>query len=98
VPLPRFPSATRDVAVVVPEVLQAGEVADALREAAGPLCEAVVLFDIYRGEPVPSGSKSLAFHVVYRDPDTTLTDRVVDRLHGNVLGVAEHRFGGSVRR
>jgi phenylalanyl-tRNA synthetase beta chain len=97
-PLARFPSATRDVAVVVPEASIAGEVGDALREAAGPLAESVCLFDIYRGAPVPHGSKSLAFHVVYRDPEATLTDKVVDGLHAKVLKAVELRFGGSVRR
>jgi phenylalanyl-tRNA synthetase beta chain len=98
VPLPRFPSATRDVAVVVAEPLAAGEVADALLNAAGPQAEAVTLFDIYRGDPVPSGQKSLAFHVVYRDPEATMTDKLVDELHARVVRVAEQRFGGSIRR
>jgi phenylalanyl-tRNA synthetase beta chain len=97
-PLPRFPSATRDIAVVVDEALAAGEVAAALRGAAGPLGEAIALFDIYRGEPVPAGCKSLAFHLVYRDPETTLTDKVVDELHAKVVRAAEERFGGSIRR
>lgn len=96
--LPRFPSTTRDLAVLVPETLPAGDVEQALRAAAGPRAEAVVLFDIYRGEPVPQGSKSLAFHVVYRDLESTLTDKVVDALHAKVTAVAEKRFGGSVRR
>jgi phenylalanyl-tRNA synthetase beta chain len=96
--LPRFPSATRDLAVVVAEALPVGEVASALAEAAGPLCEAVTHFDIYRGDPVPAGHKSLAFHLVYRDPDATLTDKLVDDLHAKVTSVAEQRFGGAVRR
>ena len=96
--LPRFPSATRDLAVVVGEAVPAGEVGEALRDAGGPLCEAVALFDIYRGEPVAAGCKSLAFHLVYRDPETTLTDKVVDDLHAKVSRAAEQRFGGSVRQ
>jgi phenylalanyl-tRNA synthetase beta chain len=96
--LPRFPSATRDIAVVVAESLQAGEVGDALQAAAGPMAESVALFDIYRGDPVPAGHKSLAFHVVYRDPEATLTDKVVDELHGRVTRAAQQRFGGSVRQ
>jgi phenylalanyl-tRNA synthetase beta chain len=98
VPLPRFPSAMRDVAVIVAEPLAAGEVAEALRSAAGPRAEGVTLFDIYRGDPVPAGHKSLAFHMVYRDPEGTLTDKVVDDLHASVVRAAEQRFGGSIRR
>ena len=63
----------------------------------GRLAESVALFDIYRGDPVPPGHKSLAFHVVYRDPEATLTDKLVDELHGRVVRAAEQRFGGSVR-
>jgi phenylalanyl-tRNA synthetase beta chain len=96
--LPRFPSAMRDIAVVVDESLQAGEVAAALREAAGDLAQAVTLFDLYRGEPVPPGHKSLAFHVVYRDPEGTLTDKRVDEVHARVAQAAEKRFHGSIRR
>jgi phenylalanyl-tRNA synthetase beta chain len=96
--LPRFPSAMRDIAVVVDESLQAGEVAVALREAAGDLAQAVTLFDLYRGEPVPPGQKSLAFHVVYRDPEGTLTDKRVDEVHARVAQAAEKRFHGSIRR
>jgi phenylalanyl-tRNA synthetase beta chain len=96
--LPRFPSATRDLAVVVGEAVPAGDVGDALRAAAGHTCEAVALFDLYRGDPVPAGYKSLAFHLVYRDPEATLTDKVVDELHAKVVRAAEERFGGSVRR
>jgi phenylalanyl-tRNA synthetase beta chain len=96
--LPRFPSATRDIAVVVAEEVAAGEVAAALEAAAGPHLERVVLFDIYRGEPVPAGHKSLALHVVYRATDSTLTDKEVDAAHAKVLAAAEARFAASVRR
>ena len=56
------------------------------------LAEAVTLFDLYRGEPVPAGHKSLAFHVVYRDPEATLTDKRVDEVHARVTQAAEKRF------
>jgi phenylalanyl-tRNA synthetase beta chain len=96
--LPRFPSATRDVAVVVAEDVPAGDVVAVLLEAAGPNAERVALFDIYRGDPVPAGHKSLALHVVYRGQSATLTDREVDAAHGAVQKAAEARFSASVRR
>lgn len=97
-PVPRYPAAVRDVSVVVPEGLQAGEAARVLERAAGARVESVSVFDIYRGAPVPEGHKSLAFHVVYRDGATTLTDKVVDKAHAAVLRAAEQEFGGSVRK
>ncbi len=96
--LPRFPAVTRDIAVVVPEAREAGEVALALRAAGGAVVEQVRLFDIYRGVPVPEGHKSLAFHVVYRVADATLTDETVDGLHASLVRAAEERFGATLRR
>jgi phenylalanyl-tRNA synthetase beta chain len=96
--LARFPAATRDLAVVVPEAVPAGEVAAALQAAGGRLAERVSLFDLYRGEPVPAGHKSLAFHVVYRDPEATLTDKAVDAVHAGVVKAADARFGALLRR
>ncbi|MDD9934099.1 MAG: phenylalanine--tRNA ligase subunit beta [Myxococcales bacterium] len=96
--LPRFPAVTRDIAVEVDEALQAGEVAEALREAGGERAEQVKLFDVYRGDQVAAGHKSLAFRVTYRDRQETLTDKVVDKLHARVQKAAEQRFGASVRR
>jgi phenylalanyl-tRNA synthetase beta chain len=96
--LPKFPAATRDLAVVVAEGLAAGEVEGSLHQAAGDLCESVRLFDIYRGAPVPDDHKSLAFHVVYRDPKGTLTDKLVDETHAKLTASAEQQFGASVRK
>jgi phenylalanyl-tRNA synthetase beta chain len=97
-PLPRFPSSTRDLALVLEEGVQTGEVVAALRQAGGELVEAVTVFDLYRGEPVPAGHKSAAFHVVYRDPAATLTDKAVDQLHQKLTAAAERRFGATVRK
>jgi phenylalanyl-tRNA synthetase beta chain len=96
-PLPRFPSATRDLALVLEEGVQTGEVVAALRQAGGELVESVAVFDLYRGEPVPAGHKSAAFHVVYRDPAATLTDKAVDQLHQKLTAAAGRRFGATVR-
>ncbi|HEX7479693.1 MAG TPA: phenylalanine--tRNA ligase subunit beta, partial [Polyangiales bacterium] len=96
--LPRFPASTRDLAVVVAESLPAGDVAAVLHEVVGQLAESVRLFDIYRGAPVPAGHKSLAFHVVYRDPTSTLTDKLVDEAHARATLAAQERFGASVRK
>jgi phenylalanyl-tRNA synthetase beta chain len=95
--LPRFPASARDLAIVVDEATQAGSVAAALREAGGPLVEDVALFDLYRGDQVGAGKKSLAFRIIYRDPEATLTDARVDEAHGRLVTAAGRRFGASVR-
>ncbi len=96
-PIPRFPSATRDIAVVVKETVPAGEVQAAVREAAGPLAERVFIFDRFTGGSVPAGSLSLALRVVYRSPDRTLTDAEVDASHAKVVLELDKRFGATLR-
>jgi len=68
-----------------------------LQESAGGLAEDVRLFDIYRGAPVAEGCKSMAFHVVYRDTEGTLTDRRVDQVHEQLVKAAEKSFGAMLR-
>lgn len=95
--IPRFPAATRDVALVVKDGTPAGEVERVVRRAAGPLAEDVELFDRFVGGSVAQGSSSLAFHVVYRAPDRTLTDAEVDAAHANVVKEVGEHFGATLR-
>jgi len=83
--------------MVVREGLMAGEVAEVLLAAAEGLAESVELFDLYRGEHVPDGHKSLAFRVTYRDPESTLTDKRVDGAHARVTEAARERFDAVIR-
>jgi phenylalanyl-tRNA synthetase beta chain len=72
--LSNMPLAKEDVALIVPNDVPAATVRDALRRGAGDLLESVRLFDVYTGDPVPAGSKSLAFSLRLRAPDRTLTE------------------------
>jgi phenylalanyl-tRNA synthetase beta chain len=104
-PVPRLPAATRDVALVVREEVLAADVERVIREAAGELCESVEIFDVFRGPLLPAGHRSLAFHVVYRDPRAgtapgearTLTDREVDERHAAVVAKANAELGATLR-
>ncbi len=96
--LPRFPAVQRDLALVVEESRTAGEAVAAIRDAGKALVEGVELFDVYRGEPVPGGKKSLAFRLVYRDREATLTDKKVDKAHGKVVKAVEKALGAEVRK
>jgi phenylalanyl-tRNA synthetase beta chain len=104
-PVPGLPAATRDIALVVPDDVSAGAVGDAIREAAGELCESIELFDLFRGGNVPPEYRSLAFHVVYRDPKAatdpdaarTLTDEEVDKRHAAVIDSVRQKFGAVLR-
>ncbi len=95
--LPKFPAVTRDLAMVLRDEFTAGEVAEALLEEGGELAESVRLFDLYRGSQVPDGHRSLAFRVVYRSPEGTLTDKKVDKVHGRLTKSAIRRFDAAIR-
>jgi phenylalanyl-tRNA synthetase beta chain len=96
-PIPRLPATSRDVALIVSESVPAADVERELRHAAGALCESIELFDVFSGGAIPSGFRSLAYRLVYRDPRATtepdsartLTDEEVDREHERVRGAAK---------
>ncbi len=90
--LPRFPAVTRDIAVIVDEAFQAGEIVEEVRALDDPQIESVRLFDCYRGAPVPPTKKSLAYSIAYRSTDRTLTDDEVNALHATVLDRLAGRF------
>jgi phenylalanyl-tRNA synthetase beta chain len=104
-PIPSLPAATRDIALVVHDDVEAGAVGGAIREAAGELCESVELFDLFRSDKMPADHRSLAFHVIYRDPKAatdpdearTLTDEEVDQRHKAVIEAVNKRFGATLR-
>jgi phenylalanyl-tRNA synthetase beta chain len=93
----RFPPADRDIAIVIDEATPHDEVEAAIRDAAGPLLESVRLFDVYRGESIPAGRKSLAFSLRYRTLDRTLADDEVSNVHARVEAALGDRFGAEVR-
>ncbi|MFO0611932.1 MAG: phenylalanine--tRNA ligase subunit beta [Polyangiaceae bacterium] len=103
--IPTLPAATRDISVVVHEDVTADTVVSAIREAGGELCESALVFDLYRGDQLPRDHRSLAFHVVYRDPKAatdpahakTLTDAEVDQRHAAVTKSITERFGAVLR-
>lgn len=97
VPLPRFPKNTRDIALVVSDDVPAGDVLAGVKKAAGELCEEVTLFDRFTGESIPKDHASLAFRVVYRSKDKTLTDAEVDAVHTRVIAEVNAAFGAKLR-
>lgn len=96
-PVPRYPAVFRDMAVVVQERVSAAEVEAAIHRTGGALVDAVDLFDVYRGEPVPKGKKSLAFSIQYRAADRTLTDEEVAAIQGKIIQTLEKDLGGVLR-
>jgi phenylalanyl-tRNA synthetase beta chain len=95
--VPRFPPALQDIALVVDEAVPAAEVAEVLRSAGGALLAGVRLFDVYRGQPVPPGKKSLAYSLVFQATDRTLTDAEVDAEKHRLVEAAARGVGARLR-
>jgi phenylalanyl-tRNA synthetase beta chain len=95
--VPRFPAALRDIAVIVDESITAEGVVAEIRAAGGDLLRGVRLFDLYRGESIPAGTKSLAYALTYQADDRTLTDKEVDRAHKKIEERLVHVLKAQVR-
>ena len=94
-PIPRLPAVLRDLAVVVDDAVAAAAVEALVREE--PLVEAVTVFDVYRGAPLPAGKKNLAFAIAYRAPDRTLTDAEADAAHARIVRRLREKVGAELR-
>ena len=95
--VPRYPPVHSDLAFVVDVATPAGDVARAIRESAGELAVSVELFDVFTGDPVPEGHKSLAFSVDLRAPDRTLTDADADAAVGRIVDRLQRDFQAQLR-
>lgn len=94
----RFPGIRRDLAIVVAEQIAAASVMDAVRNVAGKLLVNVQLFDVYRGEGVDSGRKSLALGLTLQDSSRTLKEAEVDSLMMQIVSTLRDEVGGELRR
>ncbi len=96
-PIPIYPSVNRDLAIVLDVDTPANRPTEIIESAGGELVAALHLFDVYTGEQVPEGKKSLAFAIEYRSTTETLTDEIVDRIHGGILKQLERELGATLR-
>ncbi len=92
-----FPAVRQDLAFAVPEEVTAAELANAAREAAGPELHDIRPFDVYRGEQVGEGRKSVAFAVSFQSPERTLTDEDAAELREKIVTALRERFGAELR-
>jgi len=93
VPLPMYPAATFDLALLVPAQVSAASVQDCLRESAGELLERLELFDEFRGDGLPAGHRSLAWRLTFRHPERTLRDKEIEGRRARLLQTLERELG-----
>ena len=95
-PLPRFPASPRDLALLCDAGLPVAELEKAIRTAGGELLESLELFDVYRGEQIPAGQKSVAYALSFRAADRTLTDGEIDSVLADIFKALE-QIGATLR-
>lgn len=89
-PLPKFPSTARDIAVTCDDSIPVMELEKAMKNAAGKVIEKIELFDVYRGKQIDEGKKSVAFSLIMRAADRTLTDSEADSAVKKILKALEN--------
>ena len=95
--IPIYPSVSRDLAIVLGADIRSSEPLNIIKSAGGELVNSVRLFDLYTGEQVPEGKKSLAYAIEYHLKTQTLTDEIVDGVHGKIVRELERKLGAELR-
>ena len=97
VPLPRYPSVSRDLAIIADRSVTVASIEKCIRRAGGKLLRNVSLFDIYEGPGIPEGKRSTAYSLVLRSDEGTLTDDHADSAVKSILAALEKDLGASIR-
>ncbi|MFN2353802.1 MAG: phenylalanine--tRNA ligase subunit beta [Desulfopila sp.] len=95
--LPIYPSVKRDIALLVADSISAGELLTTVQESGEKLIEHSEIFDIFKGEKIPEGYKSVALSITYRSPTKTLTEKNVEKAHSKIVTMLTQQFGGQFR-
>ncbi len=97
-PISKFPSAVRDIAVLVPKEVKVAEILNKIYAAGGKEIRDVELFDLYEGKELPDGKKNLAFHIIYQAEDKTLSSNEIDSLQKRIIDALEKEFEWNIRK
>ena len=97
VEVPKFPAVERDIAMVVDESVEVGQIEKIITKKGKKLLESVKLFDIYRDEKIGEGKKSVAYSLIFRDKNKTLSDEEINTIMNNVISELEKNLGAELR-
>ncbi|MEG0388789.1 MAG: phenylalanine--tRNA ligase subunit beta, partial [Niameybacter sp.] len=95
--LPKYPATTRDIAMLVQADVLVGEIEKVIKQRAGKLLTSCELFDVYQGKQIEEGFKSVAYNLVFRSPDHTLTDEEIQKSMKKILNGLETVIGAKLR-
>ncbi|PID93866.1 MAG: phenylalanine--tRNA ligase subunit beta [Bacteroidetes bacterium] len=96
-PIPKFPGARRDLALLVDKTVTYREITDIVKQNGGKLIKEVNLFDVYEGDKLEAGKKSYAISLVLQDNDKTLTDKLIDKTIHKLISAFERKIGATIR-
>ena len=96
-PLSQLPGVFRDLAIIVPEDIPSEEAKRIIQTTGGELIASLKLFDVYTGQPVPEGKKSLAYSIEYNSKSGTLTDDSVEVIHQKIISQLAQKLGAELR-
>lgn len=95
--LPKYPSIKRDIAILLDDTINASGIYDVIKEEARGLVRSVDVFDLYKGQQIEVGKKSLAYTIEYRSDERTLNDKEVNDIHKKVQDALTKRLGAQIR-
>jgi phenylalanyl-tRNA synthetase beta chain len=95
--LPVFPAIKRDIALLVPVGIKAGDILETIKKSKEKFIESSDIFDVFQGKTVEKGMKSIAVSVTYRSPTKTLTEKNVNKSHTKLINLLTSKFNGSLR-
>ena len=95
-PVPRFPATARDITVIVDQAIESRRLLDTVTQFGESLVEELYLFDVFMGDPIPAGKKSVSFRVVYRSAERTLEDETVNAIHHHLTHRLITEFGAAL--
>lgn len=96
-PLPKYPSTSRDIALIVKDEVFVKQIEDIIKANGEDLVESYKLFDVYKGAQIEKGHKSIAYSITYRSKDKTLTDEDVAKVHEKILSELSEKLNANLR-
>ncbi|MBC8631388.1 phenylalanine--tRNA ligase subunit beta [[Eubacterium] tenue] len=96
-PLPKYPSTTRDIALLVKDEVFVKQIEDIIKANGEDILESYQLFDVYKGAQIEEGHKSIAYSITYRSKDKTLTDEEVAKVHDKIVSELSEKLNANLR-
>ena len=93
----KYPSISRDISIVLKDEVKADDLVKTIKKAGGSLVKNAEVFDIYKGEHIESGYKSVSLNIIYESADSTLKTEEVNEVHTKILEVLNNSYGANIR-